>query len=166
MRIFLTKICYRCKKKKPLTEFIQFKNGVNKGYWKSYCKECDKILLKQYKKLYPKEKVKQNNKRYYAKHINQVRKMQREYSRKLFKDKSRKITRKKSEKYRQLIISEVRQAVKLGKLKKPIYCRCCGRNKPLQGHHKDYSKPLDVIWLCASCHGFLHSYLQTIAERL
>lgn len=36
------KICYKCKQKKPLTEFRQFKSGVNKGYYSSYCKKCQK----------------------------------------------------------------------------------------------------------------------------
>ena len=30
-------------------------------------------------------------------------------------------------------------------------CAVCGEAK-VEAHHHDYSKPLDVIWLCRSCH--------------
>ena len=32
----------------------------------------------------------------------------------------------------------------------PVPCKC-GR-LDVQAHHEDYSKPLEVIWLCPSCH--------------
>lgn len=34
-------------------------------------------------------------------------------------------------------------------------CRVCGNLKS-QAHHHDYSKPLDVDWLCFKCHRTLH----------
>jgi hypothetical protein len=34
-------------------------------------------------------------------------------------------------------------------------CARCG-NVESQAHHGDYSKPLEVIWLCRSCHLKLH----------
>ena len=34
-------------------------------------------------------------------------------------------------------------------------CQQCGAVKA-QMHHPDYSKPLDVIWLCPTCHGRVH----------
>jgi hypothetical protein len=35
-------------------------------------------------------------------------------------------------------------------------CLLCGSMRMLQAHHPDYSKPLDVVWLCKVCHNDLH----------
>ena len=35
-------------------------------------------------------------------------------------------------------------------------CAVCGDTET-EAHHEDYSKPLDVIWLCSSCHKQVHS---------
>lgn len=40
-------------------------------------------------------------------------------------------------------------------LKEP--CAICGATKNIHGHHKDYSKPLEVTWLCARCHHRIHA---------
>lgn len=56
----------------------------------------------------------------------------------------------------------VRRAVAAGELVRPSACEECGvepgvgRGKTLKAHHEDYARPLDVRWLCASCHAVLH----------
>jgi len=52
----------------------------------------------------------------------------------------------------------LRKAVKKGKIKKPNECEKCKDNGKLQGHHEDYTKPLEVIWLCKKCHNKIHYY--------
>ena len=55
-------------------------------------------------------------------------------------------------------------ALTKGILVKPIKCSRCGcipssgkdGRSLIHGHHEDYSKPLDVIWLCQKCHFKLH----------
>ena len=49
----------------------------------------------------------------------------------------------------------VGHAVRDGRLTKPRFCERCGTQpeaRLLQGHHHDYSKLLDVEWLCVTCH--------------
>jgi hypothetical protein len=49
--------------------------------------------------------------------------------------------------------------VQKGKVIKPSKCQKCRKKAPLEAHHKDYSKPLDVIWVCKCCHVKLDKYL-------
>lgn len=43
--------------------------------------------------------------------------------------------------------------LKRGKIfKQSCYCGC----EIVEAHHEDYSKPLEVIWLCRECHLELH----------
>lgn len=45
----------------------------------------------------------------------------------------------------------VSNALRDGRLiKQP--CEHCGATEKVQAHHNDYSKPLDVEWLCFKCH--------------
>ena len=44
------------------------------------------------------------------------------------------------------------QAVKRGLLIRPNRCSRCGVTCYPHGHHQDYTKPKQVIWLCHSCH--------------
>jgi hypothetical protein len=50
----------------------------------------------------------------------------------------------------------VNNAVRDGKLVKEP-CALCGAAENVHGHHKDYTQPLAVTWLCAKCHHRLHA---------
>lgn len=46
-------------------------------------------------------------------------------------------------------------AVKYGRIEKPKCCSKCGEFYPsrkIHAHHHDYTKPLDVVWMCLYCH--------------
>lgn len=49
-----------------------------------------------------------------------------------------------------------------GKLS-PKPCVLCG-NIDSQAHHQDYSKPLEITWLCPSCHSNVHFAVREIKE--
>ncbi len=49
----------------------------------------------------------------------------------------------------------VRYAIKIGKLVR-MPCAECGARDRVEAHHEDYSRPLDVIWLCKGCHENKH----------
>jgi len=104
------------------------------------------------------------------------RKARRAYHRKLYEKNSEAIIRR-IKKYHQTkrgrllrLISDERRrkmfpekcaarqavmvAIRSGKLKRQK-CEKCGDQKT-QAHHRDYSRPLYVQWLCAKCHGAAH----------
>lgn len=56
-------------------------------------------------------------------------------------------------------------AVGSGHVKKPDQCEECGSYGPLSGHHEDYSKALDVEWLCGRCHSGRHADDLTEQQR-
>jgi hypothetical protein len=45
----------------------------------------------------------------------------------------------------------VQRAIKKGKLVKGS-CEKCGTTEKIVAHHEDYSKPLEVVWLCNAHH--------------
>lgn len=60
----------------------------------------------------------------------------------------------------------VREALKAGTLVRPAHCSECNApdrkadgatRSTIHGHHDDYTKPLDVRWLCVRCHMQVHA---------
>lgn len=49
----------------------------------------------------------------------------------------------------------VQGAIRTGRLIRPSQCVDCGHSGRIEGHHPDYSKPLEVQWLCKPCHAML-----------
>ena len=69
-------------------------------------------------------------------------------------NKSYSLEWKRKNKDKVLAHKAVHRAIKLGRLKKRP-CQVC-RETDAQAHHEDYSRQLDVIWLCCLHHAELH----------
>lgn len=39
----------------------------------------------------------------------------------------------------------------------PMFCEDCGVRPPIDRHHDDYTKPLEIKWLCRQCHMKWHA---------
>lgn len=91
-------------------------------------------------------------KEYREKNREKFRKYNREYNKKWRQENGYPSEKKYKKKYPQKYIAGymMRNAIIAGKIKK-LSCEKCGNEKS-QGHHKDYFKPLEVIWLCTLCH--------------
>ncbi|WP_201319072.1 hypothetical protein [Paenibacillus sp. EPM92] len=70
------------------------------------------------------------------------------------KYKAKEATQKQSEKGKAR--NALRNAVHAGKIVKPEKCEQCKTIGNVEGHHPDYSKPLEVVWLCRPCHRKVH----------
>ncbi len=49
-----------------------------------------------------------------------------------------------------------RRAEERGEITRPLLCELCGKEKTLIKHHRDYSRPLEITWVCYSCHRIDH----------
>jgi len=73
------------------------------------------------------------------------------------RERRRSAERRKNEPEKYTAMSALNNAVRGGRVKKPAACYRCGViDVKLQGHHSDYNKPFDVVWLCPGCHAALH----------
>ena len=122
------KKCKDCGKVKEDGDF--FKDARAKSGLYTYCKECFRKRIKS----------SENN------HSERFREYQREYQRKYHS--SYQISKKEKPKY--LCRKKTEWLVRSGKIKKEN-CRLCGNQKS-EAHHEDYSKPLEIQWLCKKHH--------------
>lgn len=60
--------------------------------------------------------------------------------------------------------SQVMIALEAGRMEKRP-CSVCG-NIPAEAHHADYSRPLEVMWLCKPHHARIHASPETEVIRI
>jgi hypothetical protein len=51
---------------------------------------------------------------------------------------------------------KVKYAIDTGVLIRPDKCQLCNKKAKIDAHHKDYSKPLEVTFVCKACHNAIH----------
>ena len=82
--------------------------------------------------------------------------------RSIWKKANRERLKKKNDEYREknrekfYARYKIMYAVRCKKIIPPAECQRCHGKCKTQAHHPDYSKPMEVIWLCAPCHGTFH----------
>ena len=147
------KKCKRCHQKKSLDSFYKHKK-MSDGYL-NFCKECKKNEQSKRTKIYQKDPEWQKKERERCRDRNIRLNYAQKY--KPSDDKKREYVGRwqlKNPEKRKAHIA-VGNAIRAGKLvRKP--CEKCSSTKNIHAHHEDYSKPLDVRWLCAACHGKEH----------
>jgi transposase-like protein len=57
-----------------------------------------------------------------------------------------------------------RNAVRDKKIIRADFCSICKSTYKVEGHHDDYTKPLEVRWMCESCHKKWHRENNAIYE--
>lgn len=55
---------------------------------------------------------------------------------------------------KQAVRCQAYKAARAGRIKRRR-CEGCGKRK-VEAHHEDYSRPLEVRWLCRDCHAAAH----------
>lgn len=149
------KRCNKCSEVKPLAEFYRDKGSPDGHRW--YCKTCFGAQVKARREANPDQK-KAVDRAWKDQHPEQVRAYRRGW---VLRHRNEKAEQNK--KYRgqnpekDAAHQSLNYAVRTGRLIKPKACERCGENERIQGHHEDYSQPLQVIWLCRPCHAKRHA---------
>lgn len=148
--IELKKICKLCKIERTIP-FFRIVKVDGKIYTRVVCRSCEYEYYKNYRE--------QNR--------DKVRQAMRDYwktpnGKKLRLKSTAKYRKKYPERYK--AYKAVSNALMRNTItRKPCYA--CG-NKKSQAHHEDYSKQLDIIWLCGPCHRAYHSKIDKFTSPL
>lgn len=147
--------CKHCTSEKPESDFY--------AGCKSKCKECTKADVREHRQQNLEKVRAYDNMRGSMPHRVAARK---DYAKTDAYAKSHRASAKRwSEKHpeRRKASNIVNNAVRDGRLIPWPVCavpECCG--KP-QGHHPDYSRPMDVVWLCSEHHSQAHKIAKEIS---
>ena len=148
------KKCTKCGIEKEESEFYKSQTGHN-GL-SSHCKICDNIHCHNWY-LNNKDHHRKYCKEYEIKNYDKIRKHKKEYVKNHPELRKLKYQRyKKLHSHKLLARALIANYIKKGKLIRPDNCSYCRIKCIPHGHHSDYSKKLEVIWLCNLCHKNLH----------
>lgn len=169
------RVCRKCRRWKPRTEF--HKHSRTKDGLQSYCRACIASYGKRWLQD-NKEHRKATQKRWYSNNketaliyskawrkANRERlailrqrwcKRNPERCRKARQTSYARYSARHPERLRTRRIAT--KAIRTGRLvPQPCEWPGCTLTKGTQAHHKDYNKPVEVIWLCLNHHQLLHS---------
>lgn len=137
----MEKQCFKCGETKPLSDFYRHRMMAD-GHLNK-CKDCTKKDVRSHR-IDNQERVRAYD-RSRAKEPHAVAR------RAAYAERYRRDHRE-----RRAAHTQVGNAVRDGRLAKSP-CVFCGATDNLEAHHHDYSKPLDVTWLCHPCHRRFHA---------
>ena len=143
--------CSKCKSQKPHSEYYKSSKTV--------CKPCCLEKCAEYREK-NREKVRAHDRE--RNNTDARRKDRRDRNRRKYENPEFRASetarhKRNVEKHpiRHSAVWAANNAQKAGKLHKEP-CQRCGQVDNVQAHHEDYSKPLDVVWLCPKHHGERH----------
>lgn len=149
------KVCFKCGAEKPLAEYYKHKMMAD-GHLNK-CKACSRSDAKrnrdenlEYYREYDKNRHECDPDRRAKNHAASKSWRQNNMDRAV--ELNRRWRKNNPEKY--AAHRAVSNALRDGKLQKQP-CAICG-DKLSQAHHNDYTKPLDVVWLCQQHHAQVH----------
>jgi hypothetical protein len=137
----MEKRCFKCGETKPLDAF--YRHPMMADGHLNKCAECAKKDVRQHR----------------IKHPEKHREYDRERARcaeRIAANTNRTRAYRAANPERRAAHNAVNNAVRDGRLHK-LPCAFCGSEDRLEAHHHDYSKPLDVTWLCSGCHSRFHA---------
>lgn len=181
-----TKICTGCKIEKNFEEFGKDKKG--KFGLNQKCKVCCKARAKltirspeaienqkKYRAEWQKKKRPILNARLRQRYIDNLdlsRAQGRERQKRYMQTEKGKLKHIEAQKiYEQenpekiKARSKLQKAISSGKIIRKTNCEICFIDCKPHGHHEDYSKPLEVIWMCSKCHLYHHQNYRFHAKR-
>jgi hypothetical protein len=129
------KQCFKCNQIKPISDF--YKHKTMKDGHLNKCKECAKIDVRTDRRL--SENARLYDRRRYRENID--RRISQTITVMIWNEQN-------PEAYKAHYL--VSNAIRDGRLEK-LPCVVCGDSNS-HAHHDDYSKPLEVRWLCAKHH--------------
>ena len=149
------KTCFKCDRLLPVSEF--YRHPMMGDGHLGKCKQCTKRDVR--------ENYERRRGQYLAYERSRANAPHRVDGRKRYsktengKACHRRALRRQREKFPEKHSARVqlRNAVRSGRVEE-MPCVKCG--KKADGHHEDYSKPLDVVWLCRSHHAERHRELK------
>jgi hypothetical protein len=156
------KPCKVCHQIKPFDQF--YKHARLSDGRLNKCIECLKIHIKAYR-----EKHAERYKVYEQARANLPHRVaqRREY---IVTDAGKAARKRATENYRKKYPMKYATKIIFGNaIKNKLIipenqCSMCASTNQIEGHHDDYTKPLEVRWLCSKCHKQWHKHNQAIYE--
>lgn len=156
------KVCKECNQEKPLTEF--YKHAKMADGHLNKCIECVKARIEKHREVNLEKIRAYDRQRDSQPHRVKARKeyLKTEAGKQAKKRAMDAYKKRYPLKYASHVITG--NAIRDGKLTPASNCSVCNSTEKIEGHHDDYTKPLEVRWLCESCHKEWHRHNKPIYE--